>query len=282
MNLEKKLIKFLRKHFKGTSLSLRKVAEMLKEEFDDLYASVVQLKNKNIIETKETHELGRSGPLDVDIHNFIPPKKNIWTHPLFLTIVAALIAGAFAIIAAVISKSSPTSPEQVINENNGVQAKTTGDGSSITNIHEQNVYLNPKETEDDKNLLLDHEQAIIKITRLLEDFDLGIQSYDKLFLKETEKITNDFISRNMGRGGQHIKVHQEHANEGKKHIEELIKNFNRSIEDVTLEYFKTNTFKTIPSLSEKMPLYDKLVNKANKLIDKFYNIAKSMEARINK
>ena len=179
-------------------------------------------------------------------------------------------------------KTAKAATSQSAQGDNNTQSQTTGNHSPVTNIHEQNVYLHPKDTKDDKNLLLGREQAIIEITRLIEDFDLDIQDYYKSFLNETERITNDFVSKNAGRGGHHIKAHQEHANEGKKYIEESIKKLNRKIEDITLKFLKTTEFKTIPELSKEMQLYDKAVNKADTLVEKFYNIAKSQEVRITK
>lgn len=91
MNIKDKIIRFLKKNYTGSHISLREMSQRMNKSFEALYPKIIELKQKRVINIKEYHEIGRQGPIDVHILNVSLPKMNIWKHPLLTYIVYPLI-----------------------------------------------------------------------------------------------------------------------------------------------------------------------------------------------
>lgn len=144
---EKKLLKYLRKEFKGQEISLKKLSQILNDDFDTTSTTAGNLALKGIIETKEIREIGRQNPIDIKIINFYPPKKeSILKHPLLIYVVYPLLVIFIAWLATQIwtalrpKKSEGSKINQTSKGNDTSQMATTGNDSPITNIKEQNIY----------------------------------------------------------------------------------------------------------------------------------------------
>lgn len=105
---KKQLMQILRRKFKGERISLRRLSKELDLGFDKLYSVSSELENEGIVTLKKIREVGRSGPVDVEIEAFTPPKqKNILEQPLFVEIVGGLfvlIAGSYLVSRYVVPK----------------------------------------------------------------------------------------------------------------------------------------------------------------------------------
>jgi len=92
MKLEKELIKILSKRFQGEKLSLRQLSKEFNLDFDTLLLPLNNLQKQKIVSLNPIFEIGRVGPVDVKITNFVSPKKeSILRHPLFIAMSVLLI-----------------------------------------------------------------------------------------------------------------------------------------------------------------------------------------------
>jgi len=88
---ERKLIRLIKKNYKGNRLSLKKLAETFGSKISEFYPTIKNLESKGIVELYEIREIGREEPVDIEIIKFIPPKVHILQHPLIEKIIYFLL-----------------------------------------------------------------------------------------------------------------------------------------------------------------------------------------------
>ncbi|MBU4467671.1 MAG: hypothetical protein KKC39_02860 [Candidatus Omnitrophica bacterium] len=120
----------------------------------------------------------------------------------------------------------------------------------------------------------------VKIKRILEDLSYSLEDTRKEYLKESDKVANDFNSRNMLRSGIFIRAQMDLAIGMKERIEKSIIKARRDIQDITLDNFKATELKEIPEFTEEnQALVEIERNKVPEIYKTFENIVKSWERK---
>lgn len=91
----------------------------------------------------------------------------------------------------------------------------------------------------------------VKINRIIGDLSLQIGEIKTEYFKGSERIANDFNSRNVLSGGMHIKAQMDFAISTKEKVEKLLIKTHRDIEDVLLENFSITNLTEIDEFSEE-------------------------------
>lgn len=120
----------------------------------------------------------------------------------------------------------------------------------------------------------------VKIKRILEDLSYSLEDTRKEYLKESDKVANDFNSRNMLTSSIFIRAQMDLAIGMKERIEKLITKAHRDIQDIILENFKATELKEIPEFTEEnQALVEIEKSKVPEIYKLLENIVKSWEMK---
>jgi len=237
-----------------------------KEKLDNTLEEISSILNVKIRKSKDTHNEEK-----------MPFYKKWW----FILIVAPIFVGLILLYFQNQFSNRQKYHFQSLSVNDIKDSSISGDVVRRDKIVNQTVISVSADQDDkDKNKQNKITAAKVQIKRIIDDLSLAIDEVRKEHYKRSERIANDFASRNMSSSGLFIRAQMDCAISTKEKIEKLLAKSHRDIEDVLQENFKIANLEEMAEFSkEEKELSELKENTIPEIYSRLEGSVKSWEIR---